>query len=218
MTDTGATVNFVDSQESVLTNVTDSLTYIQITDTVMDMNSEVTKHHLTDDTVDNVYDLHANSIDGNMWITPPQWPALHQLTVGIGHISSLTIVDGGTGYSTAPTVTIAAPTTGVTATATSTISGGIVNSLTITNIGSGYTTSPTVTIAAPSSGTTASGAANLSSTRPSKTWTLLETDQSNTTTTTTIVGQMKTLKKIDVGIGSVKLFFRIEGTQTVSVV
>ncbi len=78
-------------------------------------------------------------------------------------VGSVTITNGGSGYTTAPAVTISAPTTGITATATSTISNGAVVSVTITNPGSGYTSAPTVTFAAPTSGTTATGTANLAS-------------------------------------------------------
>jgi len=65
-----------------------------------------------------------------------------------GAISAITVTGAGSGYSTAPTVTISAPqeTTGTTATATATISGGAVNAITLTNAGSGYTAAPTVTI------------------------------------------------------------------------
>jgi len=53
----------------------------------------------------------------------------------------------GTGYTTAPVITIAAaPAGGVTATATCTISGGRVNSVTVTTKGSGYLTTPAITI------------------------------------------------------------------------
>ena len=63
-------------------------------------------------------------------------------------VQALTIQSGGTGYATAPTVTIAAPGTtgGKQATATCTISGGVVNTVTITYAGSGYTTNPIVTL------------------------------------------------------------------------
>lgn len=65
-----------------------------------------------------------------------------------GAISAITVTGAGSGYSTAPTVTISAPqeTTGTTATATATISGGAVNAITLTNAGSGYTAAPTITI------------------------------------------------------------------------
>jgi hypothetical protein len=63
-------------------------------------------------------------------------------------VQTLTISDGGTGYATAPTITIAAPTLngGTTATATCTVSGGLVNTVTITSPGSGYEINPVVTL------------------------------------------------------------------------
>ena len=60
-----------------------------------------------------------------------------------GTISSIAISDGGVGYSTYPTVSIANPiTSGFNATAIATISvGGTVSSISIVNAGSGYTSS-----------------------------------------------------------------------------
>jgi hypothetical protein len=68
-----------------------------------------------------------------------------------GAITSITVRGGGSGYLSAPTVTIAAPTSGTTATATATITAGVVTAITVTNAGSGYTVAnpPAVTIAAP---------------------------------------------------------------------
>ena len=63
-------------------------------------------------------------------------------------VQTLTIGYGGTGYTTAPTVTIAAPGTtgGHQATATCTVALGAVNTVTITYAGSGYNTIPIVTL------------------------------------------------------------------------
>lgn len=79
----------------------------------------------------------------------------------LDEVGSVTITNGGTGYTSAPTVTFSAPTSGTTATGTATIQNGVVVSVTITDPGSGYTTAPTVTFSAPTSGTTAAGTANL---------------------------------------------------------
>ena len=70
-----------------------------------------------------------------------------------GTISSLSLSNGGLGFTTNPTVVIARPVgVGTTSTATASITSGIVTSLTITNPGSGYTSSkpPQVLIEYPS--------------------------------------------------------------------
>jgi len=63
-------------------------------------------------------------------------------------VQTLTIANGGIGYTSAPTITIAAPGTtgGHQATATCTILADVVNTVTITYAGSGYTTNPVVTL------------------------------------------------------------------------
>jgi len=86
MVNVGSQANFVDTQDSVLTNVTDSLTYTQLTDLVPDIDSNVTKHELTDDTIDNVFSLRMNSLQGNMWVTNPEWDALETLTVDVAGV------------------------------------------------------------------------------------------------------------------------------------
>ena len=53
-----------------------------------------------------------------------------------GSVTGITLISGGSGYSSAPTVVITG--TGTGATAICTISGGIVNSVTVTNAGTGY--------------------------------------------------------------------------------
>ena len=59
--------------------------------------------------------------------------AVNQYPVG-----SVTITNGGSGYSGTPTVTIAAPASGTQATATATVAGNAVTAITITNPGKGY--------------------------------------------------------------------------------
>ena len=68
-----------------------------------------------------------------------------------GAITSITVRGGGSGYLSAPTVSIAAPASGTTATATATIAGGIVTAINVTANGSGYDPAnpPAVMIAAP---------------------------------------------------------------------
>ena len=76
-------------------------------------------------------------------------------TVGTGGtISDLTIVNGGSEYTSTPTISISAPPVvgvgvGTTATATVTVSGGSVNGFTITNPGLGYTIAPKVLVSSP---------------------------------------------------------------------
>jgi len=63
-------------------------------------------------------------------------------------LSAIRITNGGTGYSSAPTVVItpaAGNTPSIAATATATISGGAVTSISITDNGNGYTSAPTIT-------------------------------------------------------------------------
>lgn len=64
-------------------------------------------------------------------------------------ILTIAVGNGGSGYITAPTVTISAPESGLTATATATIANGIITGFTITEAGTRYTSAPTVTISAP---------------------------------------------------------------------
>ena len=68
-------------------------------------------------------------------------------SVGVGEVNSITVTNPGSGYTSAPTVTIDPPTSGTTATATATIDvgTGIVTGVTITLAGDGYTSAPSVT-------------------------------------------------------------------------
>ncbi len=60
-----------------------------------------------------------------------------QATAIEGTIDGITVTDGGSGYSVAPSITIVGDGTGATATAT--VSAGVVTKITITNKGTGYT-------------------------------------------------------------------------------
>jgi hypothetical protein len=72
----------------------------------------------------------------------------------IGSITTLTITTPGSGYTVAPTLTIAAPSTtgGITATAIAEVTGGVITAVTIVEPGSGYTTNPGVTVTPVSGG------------------------------------------------------------------
>lgn len=85
-------------------------------------------------------------------------------------LGSVSVTNPGTGYTSAPAVTVSAPQMayGTTASAVASYAasqGGIVTGVTVTNGGSGYTSAPTITIAPPSSGTaaTANGVLSTSS-------------------------------------------------------
>lgn len=68
-------------------------------------------------------------------------------TITAGKISRIDVINQGSNLSTIPSVTISAPTSGVTATAEAVVSGdGNLVAVTITNPGSGYTTAPSVSI------------------------------------------------------------------------
>ncbi len=65
----------------------------------------------------------------------------------VGFVIGATITNGGSGYTSAPEVTISGSGTGATATAT--LTDGVVTGITIVSAGSGYTTGATITIAPP---------------------------------------------------------------------
>lgn len=80
-------------------------------------------------------------------------------------VTLINVINGGIGYTAPPTVTISDPVTGITATATATISNTSVNSIIIGIPGSGYRTStpPFITISPPqsSNGTQATAVATV---------------------------------------------------------
>ena len=61
-------------------------------------------------------------------------------------LGSVDIIDGGSGYTSAPTVTMSGGGGTTQGTATATISGGVVTAITVNTKGAGYTSAPTVTI------------------------------------------------------------------------
>ena len=72
-------------------------------------------------------------------------------------LGSVTVVNGGAGYTTAPTVTVSGG-GGTGATATATIVNGIVTAVTVTAAGTGYSSDPTITFSAPNAGAPTIGA------------------------------------------------------------
>ena len=81
-------------------------------------------------------------------------------TVTNGSVSLITITNGGSGYTSSPTVTFTAPQNqgGVTATGTAIVSGGEVVDIRITIAGSGYTAPPSIIFNNTGSGGTAASA------------------------------------------------------------
>ena len=63
-------------------------------------------------------------------------------TIG-SKVDDIAVSAGGTGYTSAPTVTFTSG-GGTGATATATVSGGVVTAVTVTGVGSGYTSAPTI--------------------------------------------------------------------------
>lgn len=79
--------------------------------------------------------------------------------LGSGFVSSITLTNGGSGYTQIPTITITGNGTGATAYAS--VSNGVITAINLISAGSGYTETPTVTIAG--NGTGAIATANVSS-------------------------------------------------------
>ena len=105
------------------------------------------------DESDGDYNLAFNSVDA--LVTSGAIPTGATITAnvsGVGTISSLTINDGGSGYTGTATITIGSPVgVGTTAIATATISNGSITGTTITNPGLGYSalTPPQVLVELP---------------------------------------------------------------------
>lgn len=83
MSISGLQENFIDTQDARLINVNNDTDYNQLTDLIIHIDSNVTKHQLTNDTVDNVFSLRMNRLEGNMLITTPEWGDLVSLTVDV---------------------------------------------------------------------------------------------------------------------------------------
>ena len=81
-------------------------------------------------------------------------------------VETITVTNGGDGYTSTPSVSIASPSgpNGEVATAFATIENGSVTEISIISSGSQYTSTPSITISAPDSGTTATATANMADT------------------------------------------------------
>lgn len=116
--------------------------------------------NLTTSTLSNIANASTFSASGvqmTQWkderamIVDPQkglftWDAVDLISVG--SVGVIAITDGGSGYTSAPAVTISAPNqaNGVQATAVATITANVVSSITLTEAGTGYTAAPTITL------------------------------------------------------------------------
>ena len=101
-------------------------------------------------------------LGGERIVTTDQAVAANVIDTTPTNIHMIALDNGGSGYTAAPTVTVAAPESGTTATAVSTMELGVVTGIIITEDGSGYETVPAVTFSAPpAGGVTASATASL---------------------------------------------------------
>jgi hypothetical protein len=84
-------------------------------------------------------------------------------TVAVGSIAIVNVTSGGSGYVTAPNVTISATqqTGGVNATAVATLTGNVVSSITLTEVGTGYINAANVTVTIAASPTGNNATANV---------------------------------------------------------
>ena len=83
-------------------------------------------------------------------------------TIGASSVLSVTVTDGGTGYTAQPTVTFSGGGGGTQATGVATGVANSITTITVVTRGSGYTSNPTVTVSAPAGGgNTATAVANL---------------------------------------------------------
>lgn len=86
MVNVGIQANTVDTQKVTLTNFTDSLTYAEATIVNFDIDSIVEKNQRSDSTINNVFSLYMNSIEGTMRVTVPEWAALVVLTLDVNGV------------------------------------------------------------------------------------------------------------------------------------
>jgi hypothetical protein len=85
-----------------------------------------------------------------------------RISDGGGRVILITVDDGGSGYTSTPSVNLSGG-GGNGATASAILSNGAVSIITVDDGGSSYTSAPTVTIASPSFGTTATATASVTS-------------------------------------------------------
>ena len=89
--------------------------------------------------------FYVNEGETNMSVTPPAASgATATATISAGVVTSIAVTSGGTGYTSAPTISFTGGGGGTGATATATISAGVVTSIAVTSGGTGYTSAPTI--------------------------------------------------------------------------
>ena len=106
-------------------------------------NMPPTEEFLFDPAGDNLGVVQGEVTKGKMYLEPKRGTEEVTYTQNAKSVQTLTLVNGGSGYTTAPTITINTGTISQ-ATATCTLLGSSVTSVTLTNGGSGYTENPTV--------------------------------------------------------------------------
>jgi hypothetical protein len=87
-------------------------------------------------------------VDGGTITTPATRTATGTAVITSGFVTSITLIDGGVGYTSTPTVTLTGG-GGSGATATASLVDGAVTGFTITSPGSGYSSEPTVSVVSP---------------------------------------------------------------------
>ncbi len=108
--------------------------------------------------IDYAYKIPAANLNTDGQYT---YSTVRVINLTLNGVNSVTITNGGSGYTSAPTVAFAAPTTGgIQATGTATISTGAVTGVVITNPGSNYGSAPSVTFSG-GGGSSAAGTAVL---------------------------------------------------------
>ena len=107
--------------------------------------------------------FYVNEGETNMSVTPPAASgATATATISAGVVTSIAVTSGGTGYTSAPTISFTGGGgTGATATATVSVAG-VVNSIAVTSGGIGYTSAPTVSFTGGGGGTGATATAAVS--------------------------------------------------------
>ncbi len=105
---------------------------------------------------------HWNAQNRSQWVPYAGSICTPDLQVNDTIAGGITITNPGSGYTSAPAVTIGPPgPNGRQATAVATVNDGAVTAITITDVGMGYSSAPVITIAPPSAGTQATATATL---------------------------------------------------------